>query len=341
METKEAVRDYYGKELASSNDLTTTNVIQCSRNVGKLPTFITEALALVHEDIKNRTFGCATAYPEALDGARVLDLGAGCGRDCFVLSNIVGERGAVVGLDMTDELLQVARDKVDYHTSKYGYAKPNLSFIKGYMENMKEAGINDDFFDVIVSNCVISLCPDKRAVLKEAYRVLKPGGELYFSDMYREGQLPSEVLDDQKLWCEGLIGALTCPELHTIAKELGFTTPRVVRASSLPIIDEEIKNKLGQVRYASVTYRLFKRVAGKDRVNAASADARYLGGIRGCEDSFTFDKIYTFKKSEITAVDQEVANILSTSRYATFFNVLPAAEQSSHSFQTVDPFKLI
>ncbi|CAG5129248.1 unnamed protein product [Candidula unifasciata] len=341
METEEAVRDYYGKSLTSSNDLTTTNVIQCSRNAGKLATFVTEALSLVHEDITNRTYGCATAYPEALDGAKVLDLGAGCGRDCFVLSNIVGEEGTVVGLDMTDELLQLARDKVDYHTSKYGYAKPNVSFVKGYMENMKEAGINDDFFDVIVSNCVISLCTDKRAVLREAYRVLKPGGELYFSDMYREGQLPPEVLDDKKLWCEGLIGALTCAELHDIAKELGFTTPCVVRASSLPILDEEIENKLGQVRYASVTYRLFKRLNRNDQDNKTSAFVKYLGGIRGCEDGFTFDKVYTFKKGKMTAVDPEVANILSTSRFVTFFDVVLAAEQSTHSFQIVDPFKLI
>ncbi|XP_059162906.1 arsenite methyltransferase-like isoform X2 [Physella acuta] len=241
---------------------------------------------------------------------------------------------------MTDELLKLASDKIEYHTLKYGYSKPNVKFVKGYMEKLEEAGLDDNYVDVIVSNCVISLCRDKKAVLREAYRALKPGGELYFSDMYRDGVLPSDVLDDEIMWCEGLIGALTYKELHAIAEELGFSVPRIVRADLMPVLDEGIKQRLGNVRYASVSYRLFKK---SNMANlSVTSEAIYNGQIKGFEDELKFDALYTFKAGKRVAIDDILAEILTTSRFSKYFEVKQAKEDPQELPNLdIDPFAYI
>lgn len=335
----ETVKDYYGKQLKNSDDLQVTGVTSCSRKTQHIPAFVKDALKNVHEDIMSRAFGCATAYPEALVGAKILDLGSGCGRDCFVLSQLVGENGKVVGLDMTDELLEFSRNKVDYHTKVFGYTSPNVEFVKGYLEKMEDAGLEDNFFDVIVSNCVICLCRDKKAVLAEAYRVLKPGGEIYFSDMYRDGQLPPEVLTDEVLWCEGLIGSLGYKDLHDIAKKLGFSAPRMVKAENLPVLDPTIKARLGNCRYAAVTFRLYKRP--EKSLSIAPSRFTYKGGIQGYEEEIKFDHNYTFKNGTATVVDGELADILQSSRFNSFFEKGQLSEKVDVASLNVDPFKII
>ncbi len=91
----------------------------------------------------------------------MLDLGCGSGREVYVVSKLVGSRGRVIGIDMTDEQLAVARRHVDYHTEKFGYGEPNVNFVKGYMEDLEAAGIASNSVDLVVSNCVTNLSPDK------------------------------------------------------------------------------------------------------------------------------------------------------------------------------------
>lgn len=146
------------------------------RHPGAPPAHIRDVIKLINPDVENTYYGCGLVIPQVLDGLRVLDLGSGTGRDCFILSKLVGERGRVVGVDMTDEQLAKANAQVEYHTNAFGYSKPNVEFKKGYIERLGELGLEESSFDLIVSNCVINLSPDKRAVLEGAYRLLKPGG---------------------------------------------------------------------------------------------------------------------------------------------------------------------
>ncbi|XP_019644903.1 PREDICTED: uncharacterized protein LOC109485678, partial [Branchiostoma belcheri] len=139
----------------------------------KLPRHVTEALAMVHPDVQAKSYGCGLPVPELLEGCHVLDLGSGAGHDCFTLAKLVGETGHVTGVDMTEEQLDFARRYTDYHRETFGYSKPNTEFVRGYIENLGEAGLRDNTFDVIISNCTVNLSPDKKAVLGEAYRVLK------------------------------------------------------------------------------------------------------------------------------------------------------------------------
>src|SRR5690242_20792162 len=101
-----------------------------------------------------------------------------------MIAQLVGSQGEVVGVDMTDEQLETALSHIDWHMRAFGHVRPNMKFLAGYIEKLSELGLEPESFDVIVSNCVINLSVDKPAVLRRAYELLKPGGELYFADVY-------------------------------------------------------------------------------------------------------------------------------------------------------------
>ena len=150
-------------------------------------------------------------------------MGCGSGRDCYLASSFVGDSGKVIGVDMTDEQLEVARKYVDYHTEKFKLSQPNVEFKKGIIENLKDsAGIEDNSIDVVISNCVVNLSADKEAVFKEVWRILKPGGELYFSDVFSDRRIPQNLKDDKVLWGECLSGALYIEDFRRLMDKVGF-----------------------------------------------------------------------------------------------------------------------
>lgn len=191
--TLSSVQNYYGKILSTSKDLKTS---ACTA-AGRPHPIVQDAIKQVPAEIRSKFYGCGAPLPLGIDGLRILDLGSGSGRDAFVCAKLVGQSGSVVGIDMTDEQLDVARAHVDSYSAALGYKKPNMKFVKGYIERLDEAGIADESVDMIISNCVVNLSPDKPAVLREAYRVLAPGGELYFSDVYCDRRLPKHVQENE------------------------------------------------------------------------------------------------------------------------------------------------
>ena len=250
----EVVKNYYGKVLKSSEDLKTS---ACCDG-GGVPSYLEPLLANVHEEVRAKYYGCGIIVPAALEGTRVLDLGSGSGRDVYMIAQLVGPNGEVVGVDMTDEQLATAEAHSEWHMRRFGFARPNVRFLKGYIERLEELGFEPASFDVIVSNCVINLSIDKSAVLRGAYDLLKPGGELYFSDVYCDRRLPDHVRADPVLYGECLGGALYWNDFLPIAKEAGFLDPRLVTSKPLGITNEAVKQKLGAAKFFSATYRLFK-----------------------------------------------------------------------------------
>jgi len=168
------VQDYYGKQLSSTADLKTT---ACC-DISQVPEWLKPLLAKIHPEVLSRYYGCGLVCPPLLEGCRVLDLGCGSGRDVYALAQLVGPTGEVVGVDMTDEQLAVARAHQAHHAEAFGY--DNVRFLHGYIERLDELDLAPGSFDVIVSNCVVNLSPDKAAVLAGVQRLLKPGGEFYF-----------------------------------------------------------------------------------------------------------------------------------------------------------------
>jgi len=172
----------------------------CSPNLTE-DLYTLEELENIPGDIADFSLGCGnpTAIAELVEGEVVLDLGSGGGLDCFLAARKVGDNGRVIGLDMTPEMIRLARQNAE----KIGAG--NIEFRLGEMEHMPVEG---NSIDVIISNCVINLSPDKDAVFKEAYRVLKPGGRLCVSDMVLLSELPAGIRESLEQWSGCIAGAL-------------------------------------------------------------------------------------------------------------------------------------
>ena len=166
------------------------------------------------------SLGCGnpTALAELKEGEVVLDLGSGGGIDVLLSARRVGPTGKVYGLDMSDEMLALARQ----NAAEVGAA--NVEFLKGYIE---EIPLPNNSVDVIISNCVINLSVNKRAVLQEAFRVLKPGGRFAVSDVVIRGEVPSEVRRSMALWVGCVAGALEESEFERLLVEVGFENPSI------------------------------------------------------------------------------------------------------------------
>jgi ubiquinone/menaquinone biosynthesis C-methylase UbiE len=231
---RSAVRDHYG-EIAREG-------CGCSPSscCGSEPTRSTQSSRLGYspEEIASvpagADLGLGCGNPQAIASLRagevVLDLGSGAGFDCFLAARQVGPSGKVIGVDMTADMLARARANAE----KVGIS--NVEFRLGEIEHLPVA---DASVDVVISNCVINLSPDKRAVLRDAFRVLRPGGRLAVSDIVATCELPQSVRDDLGLISACIGGAAAIADLEAMLRETGFVDVAIEpSAESLPVIGE-------------------------------------------------------------------------------------------------------
>ncbi|XP_027262906.1 arsenite methyltransferase isoform X2 [Cricetulus griseus] len=337
------VQNYYGNVLKTSANLQTNACVTAATLV---PKYIRETLKNVHEDVTSRYYGCGLVVPERLENCQVLDLGCGSGRDCYMLSQLVGKKGHVTGIDMTKAQVEVAKTYLEYHMEKFGFQAPNVTFIQGCIEKLTEAGVQKESYDIVVSNCVINLVPDKQQVLQEVYGALKYGGELYFSDVYASLEVPEDIKSHKVLWGECLGGALYWKDLAIIAQKIGFSLPRLVTANIITVQNKELESVIGDCRFVSATFRLFKLPKTEP---AKRCQVVYKGGITGHEKELIFDANFTFKEGEAVEVDEETAAVLKNSRFGQDFLFTPVgatllAMRGRSELETKDiirdPFKL-
>jgi len=307
-----SIKNYYGKTLRSSQDLRTT---ACSA-ADAPPPHVGRALACVHEEVKARFYGCGSPIPPVLPGLTVLDLGCGSGRDCYVLSQLVGPHGRVIGIDVTDEQLAVARDHLSWHAHKFGYA--NVEFRDGQMEDLAALEIADESVDLVVSNCVLNLSVDKPRVFREIFRVLKPGGELFFSDVFADCRIPTTLLDDPVLHGECLAGAMYMEDFRRLMLSVGCGDIRVMSSTGISIGDQEVEEKIGFARFTSCTLRVFK-LPLEDRCEDYGQIALYRGGIPEEQHFFSLDNHHRFQRNKPVPVCGNTADMLSATRYSPYF----------------------
>jgi len=277
-------------------------------------------LANVHEEVRAKYYGCGIAIPSALSGCRVLDLGSGSGRDAYLISQLVGPEGEVAGVDMTDEQLATAQSHIDWHTRQFAYERPNVRFLKGYLEKLDELGLKPASFDVVVSNCVINLCVDKLAVLGGAFDLLKPGGELYFADVYCDRRLPEEVKADPLLYGECLGGALYWNDFLPMAKRAGFLDPRLVTSRPITVENETMRAKLGQAKFFSATYRLFKLEGLEPACEDYGQAVIYKGTVADQPDAFDLDGHHLIERGKVFPVCGNSWRMLADTRFAPHFD---------------------
>jgi SAM-dependent methyltransferase len=313
----EQVQEYYGKTLTGNRDLMTN---ACCDQAP--PAWLRPVLSLIHEDVLNRYYGCGLIAPPLLDGCRVLDLGCGSGRDCFLLSYLTAEQGQVIGVDMTAGQLEIARKHTDYHRRNFGYKQGNVEFLQGYIEQLDELELTDNSFDVVVSNCVVNLSPDKEKVLREVYRVLKSGGEFYFSDVYVDRRIDENLARDPVLYGECLAGALYWNDFLTLARRAGFGDPRLVEDRLISIDNEALKERLSPAKFYSATYRLFKLDQLEPDCEDYGQAVNYRGTIPHYPQEFILDKHHRMERGRVFPVCGNSFRMLHESRFAPHFEFI-------------------
>ena len=332
------VREYYGRTLAGSDDLH-TDAPHCE--AVPPPKYVLDVMPLIADEIVARFYGCGSPIPPALEGATVLDLGCGTGRDVYVLSKLVGPTGHVIGVDMTPEQLEVAERYQQEQAERFGFEESNVEFRLGYIEDLAAIGIEDESIDLVVSNCVVNLSPFKELVMNEVYRVLKPGGELYFSDVYASRRLPDELRDDPVLHSECLGGATYAEDFRQLMRRAGW--PHVVWTVDDPMYvgDLAIETRVGFTSFRSRTIRAIKCDGLEETEEDYGQHATYLGGMPEMPRYFDFDSKLRFVKGKPRAVSGNTARMLEASRYGKYFEVSPArlhrgafnAERAQQAFE--------
>jgi ubiquinone/menaquinone biosynthesis C-methylase UbiE len=304
------LREFYGRRVQKTADLSTKAC--CTDDAARR---FSDVLALLPDDVRQRHYGCGCPLPaDDLTGLTVLDLGAGAGVDAFIALHCVGPNGSVHGVDMTAEQLDVARRNASTVARRFEHPKTNVTFHEDYIETADV--IPDASIDLVISDCVINLSPAKNEVFRTIWRVLKPGGEFYVSDIAADRRLPHSVRNDPQLVAECLGGAEYEHDWFDQMRDAGFADPRVVERR---VVQREA---LGMpIVFSSLTVRGFKLSEMDQRCEDYGQTAVYLGSIPNTPARFVLDDHHVFEAERPAPVCRNTARMLTETRLAAHFDV--------------------
>ncbi|MEP3388116.1 MAG: arsenite methyltransferase [Reichenbachiella sp.] len=269
-ELKQIVKDKYAKIATQETAVNASSCCGATVSSGEVYNIMTDDYSAVdgYEADADLALGCGlpTAFANIQKGDVVIDLGSGAGNDCFIARHETGETGKVIGIDFTEPMIEKARINSD----KLGYN--NVEFRYGDIEKMPVA---DDTADVIVSNCVLNLVPNKKNVIAEIFRVLKPGGHFSISDIVLVGELPEALQHDAEMYAGCVSGAIQKEEYLGFIEDQGFSNITIQKEKTIDIPDDILSKyldeeglaqfKSGSTGIFSVTVYAEKPGAKKDK----------------------------------------------------------------------------
>ena len=320
-------QEYYGDILSSSADLKTTAC--CTLDM--IPQRVKDTLPYIMDEIKDKYYGCGSPIPLDLENQTILDLGCGSGRDVYILSKLTGEDGFVYGIDMTKNQINIAKKFQTAQTKRFEYKKINTSFIHDYIETI-DKHFKPNSLDIVTSNCVINLLKDKKDILKKIYKLLKNGGEFYFSDVYATRRLSKHIKEHKVLHGECLGGALYTNDFTRYAMEAGFIDPRIVSSKEIKITDKKLKEIVGEVKFYSITYRLWKLNDLDTVCEDYGQFAIYKGGQAQSHTTFELDINHIFELNRPERVCKNTASMLSDTRFNKYFKIIGDTAQHFGEF---------
>jgi ubiquinone/menaquinone biosynthesis C-methylase UbiE len=309
-ELRSMLQEFYGRQIQKTADLQSQAC--CTDDTARR---CADILARLPDEVRARHYGCGCPLPEDdLAGLTVLDLGAGAGVDAFVALHCVGDAGFVHGIDMTSEQLNVARRNAPRVLERFGHTESNIAFHEGFIETAD--AIPDESVDLVISDCVINLSPAKKEVFGTIWRVLKPGGEMYISDIAADRRVPESIRSDPCLVAECLGGAEYEHDWFDQMRDAGFLDPRVVTRR---LVQTEARGE--PILFSSLTVRAFKLLNMDRRCEDYGQVAVYRGSLAQVPARFHLDDHHVFEAKRPTPVCRNTARMLSETRLAAHFQV--------------------
>lgn len=272
----------------------------------------------VSAEIKNTFNEYACQVPPLLKGCTVVNLCCGSGRDLFVLAQLVGPEGRVIGIEPNAQKLAIAEKYLAKEMRQFGFATANVELYNACPEQLDM--VEDDTADVVLSNCTFNASPDKFAYLHEVQRVLKDGGEFYFTDVFTDVRIPAALSGDMAKRAAYLGGAMYIGDFKRLCHMNDLADPRFLITNKTPLSAEE-KQAFDGIAFATITCRVMNSPVAEDVCEAFGETITYDGSLPDFPDYFLFDKDIKFPKGITCTVCSNVAAVAAYgSRYGVCLN---------------------